>query len=77
MNDMIPSGINVGSHSIKEIVERHHPLLVLSGHIHEARGIMEKDGIIFLNPGPARDGYAAILDIDEDNISIQLLDPHD
>ncbi|MDD5735366.1 MAG: uncharacterized protein PWQ88_145 [Candidatus Methanomethylophilaceae archaeon] len=77
MNDMIPSGINVGSHSIKEIVERHHPLLVLSGHIHEARGIMEKDGIIFLNPGPARDGYAAILDIDEDDISIQLLDPHD
>ncbi len=76
-NDEIPSGISVGSHSIREIVDKHRPLLVLAGHVHEARGVTEEDGIIFMNPGPARDGYAAILDIDEDDISIKLLGPQD
>ena len=76
-NDEIPSGINVGSHSIREIVDKHRPLLVLAGHVHEARGVIEEDGIIFMNPGPARDGYAAILDIDEEDISIELLGPQD
>ncbi len=76
-NDEIPSGINVGSHSIREIVDKHRPLLVLAGHVHEAVGVIEEDGIMFMNPGPARDGYAAILDIDEDDISIKMLGPQD
>ncbi len=76
-NDEIPSGISVGSHSIRELVDKHRPLLVMAGHVHEARGVIEEDGIIFMNPGPARDGYAALLDIDEDDISIELLGPQD
>jgi Icc-related predicted phosphoesterase len=36
---------------------------VLSGHIHEARGIVEQEGTLFVNPGAAKDGFAALLDI--------------
>jgi Icc-related predicted phosphoesterase len=34
---------------------------VLSGHIHEASGVVEKDGTVFINPGAAKDGRAAIV----------------
>ena len=33
--DEIPSGANVGSPAIKRIVDEFHPILALSGHIHE------------------------------------------
>ncbi|NLL94499.1 MAG: phosphoesterase [Thermoplasmatales archaeon] len=61
--DRITSGANVGSTAIAKIVEEFKPLAVLSGHIHEARGFKEDDGTFFLNPGAARDGYAAVLDL--------------
>jgi Icc-related predicted phosphoesterase len=48
---------------------------VLSGHIHEARGIVERDGTLFLNPGAAKDGNAALLDIGEDVTATLLRDP--
>jgi Icc-related predicted phosphoesterase len=54
-------------------VEEFRPPLVLSGHIHEARGILERDGTIYLNPGAAKDGNSALLDIGE-RIEPMLLD---
>lgn len=63
-NDTIPNGMHVGSEAILKLVQEFRPLVVLSGHIHEARGIVQKDGTLFMNPGPARDGYSALLEID-------------
>ena len=34
--DMIATGINVGSKSVREFIEKEHPLLTLHGHIHES-----------------------------------------
>jgi len=62
-NDVIPSGISVGSTSILKIVEEFHPILVLNGHIHESVGIIEKNDTTFVNPGPAKDGKYAIIEI--------------
>ncbi|MGI6472136.1 MAG: metallophosphoesterase [Candidatus Methanomethylophilaceae archaeon] len=52
--DQIPSGQSVGSKAVKRIVDEFEPILALSGHVHEARGIVEQDGTVFVNPGPAR-----------------------
>ena len=76
-NDMIPSGLNVGSTSILRIIDEFHPRLVLSGHIHEAVGILEKNGTLFVNPGPAKDGRYAIIEVDEGGIKVELFGPED
>ena len=53
----------LGSKAILDIVTKYSPKLVVSAHIHEARGV-EKDGeTIYVNPGPASMGFAAIIDI--------------
>jgi len=71
-NDVIPSGLNVGSTAILKIVEEFNPLLVLSGHIHESVGILEKNGTTFINPGPAKDGMYAIVDIKNGKVNAKL-----
>ena len=63
INDLSPSG-HAGSREILEAVRIHGPMLVLSGHIHECHGIVRENGISYLNPGAARDGRCAYLEID-------------
>lgn len=74
INDMIPSGAHVGSTAIKSIVDAYHPRLVLSGHIHEARGMIEENKTIFINPGPAMNGYSAVITIDGDKTEAEMLE---
>lgn len=73
INDRTGSGLNVGSDAILRLVNEYRPKAVLSGHIHEARGIVERDGTLFLNPGAAKDGNSALLDIGKE-IKVVLLD---
>lgn len=75
--DHIPSGQSVGSPAITAIVERWHPILALSGHIHEDVGVVERDGTTFVNPGPAKDGYMAIIDIVDGKVSVRMIGPTD
>ncbi|HKM09632.1 MAG TPA: metallophosphoesterase [Candidatus Methanomethylophilaceae archaeon] len=75
--DTIPSGQNVGSKSVRRIVEEFSPVVALSGHVHEAIGAVEKDGTLFVNPGPAREGYSAIIDIKDGKAEAILLGPRD
>lgn len=70
--DEIPSGLNVGSPAVKRIVDEYHPILAMSGHIHEAIGTKEIDGTVFVNPGPAKDGYYAIIDVENGNVNVEL-----
>ena len=73
--DEIPSGANVGSPAIKRIVDEYHPILALSGHIHEAIGCKVIDGTTFVNPGPAREGYCAVVDIIDGKVDVELIGP--
>ena len=56
-------GLHVGSKSLKHFLEEHRPILWVSGHIHESRGIMrygdEHGETLIVNPGPLRKGYYA------------------
>ncbi|MBO4568997.1 MAG: metallophosphoesterase family protein [Candidatus Methanomethylophilaceae archaeon] len=70
--DQIPSGLSVGSPAIKKIVDEYHPILALSGHIHEAVGIVVENGTTFVNPGPAKSGCFAVVDIEGGKVSARL-----
>ena len=60
MNDLSRSGKHAGSEGILKVALECAPVLALSGHFHEARGVVDSDGTVFLNPGSAREGcYAA------------------
>ncbi len=72
INDMISSGLNVGSTGILKIVKEFRPILVLSGHIHEDYGIKHIDGTTFVNPGPAKDGMYALVEVDNGAVKAEL-----
>ncbi len=40
-----------GSHAVRNVVERHQPLLMLTGHIHESRGLVKVKRTSVVNPG--------------------------
>lgn len=50
--DRLWTGRPVGSRAVRAHVERTQPSLVLSGHIHEARGVGSVGSVPVLNPGP-------------------------
>jgi len=54
---------HIGSPMVLRLVERFQPRLVISGHVHEARGIETAGATTFVNPGPAKHGFGAIIDI--------------
>lgn len=43
--------IPVGSHAVREIIDRYQPLLGLFGHIHEAKGAIRLGRTLCINPG--------------------------
>lgn len=73
--DEIPSGAHVGSPAVKRIVDEFHPILALSGHIHEAIGYKVIDGTTFVNPGPAKEGYCAVIDVSDGKVGVEMLGP--
>ena len=75
--DEIPSGLNVGSPAVRRIVEKYHPVLALSGHIHEAIGVEKIGDTVFCNPGPARDGHCAAIEVIEGVVTVKLIGPLD
>jgi Icc-related predicted phosphoesterase len=75
-NDKILTGLHVGSESLLKLVDEYHPRAVVSGHIHEARGLVEKNGTIFMNPGAAKDGFSGLLDVGS-HVHAQMLEKHE
>lgn len=61
--DKTSSVNDLGSLAISDIVKKYSPKLVISAHIHEARGFEIDGDTTFVNPGPASKGYAAVIDL--------------
>lgn len=59
MNDMSGVGHRMGSKAVMDVALELRPRLALSGHVHEARGEDVFQGTVFVNPGPAKEGYYA------------------
>jgi len=63
--DRVYSGMHAGSTSVRRFVERVQPLLVISGHIHEAQGIDQIGAAKLVNTGPAHRGNYAKITLSE------------
>ncbi|MEM2876446.1 MAG: metallophosphoesterase [Candidatus Bathyarchaeia archaeon] len=72
--DITHSGLHIGSSSLRRFIEEKNPTCVICGHVHEARGKDRLNSTLIVNPGPARDGYCAVLEINEDlEVSLDTL----
>jgi Icc-related predicted phosphoesterase len=68
--------IHVGSKTVRQLIEKHKPLLGLHGHIHEARGFVKIGRTLCINPGSEYgEGIlrGALLNIDEKGVKSHLL----
>jgi Icc-related predicted phosphoesterase len=66
-------GVHLGSRELLELVTGVKPIAVVTGHVHEARGVVRSGAITYVNPGPAMYGLAAVLTIDGRGASVELL----
>jgi Icc-related predicted phosphoesterase len=63
---------HVGSEAIRKFIEKFKPRLVICGHIHEGLGTDKIGETVIVNPGPAREGHFAIIEIDDSKIEVKL-----
>jgi hypothetical protein len=64
--DHVASGEHIGSISVRKFVEKTQPLLVISGHVHEAQGVDKIGKTTLVNPGPAHHGHFARISLNDD-----------
>ncbi|MEX2115368.1 MAG: metallophosphoesterase [Bacteroidota bacterium] len=69
--DRLRSGDHVGSTSVRKFVEQFRPDAVVSGHIHESRGIDTLQKTVMVNCGSAASGFYAVLTIGKE-VSAEL-----
>lgn len=73
--DLVGAGQHAGSHSLEVqwLSQVPAPLLVLSGHIHEAAGFEEARGTVFVNPGSVANQSAAWIELSDDAVNVQMI----
>ena len=69
--DLVPIGGHAGSMAVRGFVEKFKPALVVSGHVHEAKGVDSIGETTLVNTGPAKDGNYADITLEE-NVSVRL-----
>ncbi len=66
-------GLRAGLRELWDIIDLFKPKIHLFGHIHESSGIIEKNGIIFVNPGPLARGHYSIVDLNSGRVELRRL----
>ncbi|OYT62238.1 MAG: metallophosphoesterase [Thermofilum sp. ex4484_15] len=61
--DIALSGVHIGSKYVRKIVEDCEVILLLAGHVHEARGVDKLGETLIINPGPLFMGYYALVEL--------------
>jgi Icc-related predicted phosphoesterase len=54
--DRVVIAQHIGSISVRKFVERTKPIVVVSGHVHEAQAVDRIGSTVVVNPGPAKSG---------------------
>ena len=70
------SMVHVGSVAVRQVIEKHQPLLGIHGHIHESHGFVKIGRTVCINPGSEYgEGIlrGALLNIDEKGLKSYLL----
>lgn len=71
--DEASRGKHIGSKKLLPVIEENKPKLVLSGHVHEDRGKVEKDGTVYMNPGPAADDNLGLVEIEGEKVNAKFI----
>ena len=61
--DLLPTGMHVGSHSLRAFIDEAQPAYCLTGHIHEAASRMQVGRTVVINPGPFSHGQIAVIEV--------------
>lgn len=72
ITDLAANGGHVGSTAVRDFIERHKPILCLSGHIHEAQGTDSIGPTTLVNPGPFMEGRYVVVEIDGDACRVEI-----
>ncbi len=72
--DVVYSGESVGCVSLRRYVDDFCPDLLICGHIHEDGGKAELGKTTVVNVGEMRQGYAALIELDE-QIKVEWIEP--
>ncbi|MCB1221058.1 MAG: metallophosphoesterase family protein [Planctomycetales bacterium] len=72
--DKLADGRRLGSRSLRQLYDEQHdkPMLVISGHVHDAHGMEQQGGTVFVNPGALVDGRAAMLTLGGDSLEVKF-----
>lgn len=70
--DRLKSGANAGSLAVRKFIEKNSPLICMCGHIHESPGKDIIGNTSIINPGPAKDGFYALVEINNQNVSAEI-----
>ena len=65
------NGKNVGWEPYNQVIKKYKPCLVVCGHMHENQGKKKLRETWIVNPGPAQNGKAAIIEFDEKNKKVK------
>jgi Icc-related predicted phosphoesterase len=71
-NDRAYNGANAGSERIARAVRELDFRMLLSGHIHESPGIIQDEGVYYVNPGPAYEHRGVLVTLDHET-RVQVL----
>jgi len=61
----------VGNLAVRRYIEERQPLLSVHGHIHEDRGVDLLGDTVLVNPGPLKEGYYAVAELDR-TVKVEL-----
>lgn len=72
VTDRLRNGLHVGSESVRAFITRMQPILCLTGHIHEGRGIDSIGGTTVVNTGPLWAGSYAYVCLNRRAVEVEI-----
>ena len=71
--DKISAGLHVGSKVVREFIVEKKPILAISAHIHEARGIDKINDTVLINSGRFPEGFCGLVNIENGKVDAKII----
>jgi hypothetical protein len=71
--DMIYTGAHVGSEAVRKFIEEKKPMVAVSAHIHEARGVDNIGGTKIINSGRFPEGNCGLISIKNGKADVKVV----